>query len=89
MKITHPTGESYDLFPDTQIELSRFNPFFNDLGEQSVPISIPATSKNLKLLGHPERGDGSGKIIRRLNTQLQEGSFSIVGRQAILSAVKR
>ncbi|ULB33015.1 hypothetical protein [Proteiniphilum propionicum] len=86
MKITHPSGESYDLFPETQIELTRFNPFFNDLGEQSVPITIPATSKNLKLLNYPNRGDGSDKITRRLNVQLQEGAFSIVGRQAILSA---
>lgn len=86
MKIIHPSGESFDLFPDTEIELTRYNPFFNDLGEQSIPVSIPATQKNLQLLGHPDRVDNINKPDSRLNTQIQSGAFAVVGRQAILSA---
>lgn len=86
MKIIHPSGEFYDLYPNTEVELTRYNPFFNDLGEQSIPVSIPATQKNLQLLGHPDRADNINKPDSRLNTQIQSGSFSVVGRQAILSA---
>lgn len=86
MKITHPSGQAYDLFPDTEIELTRYNPFFNDLGEQSVPLSMPATVKNLQLLGHPHRADNVNKTGARLNTHIQSGTFAVAGRQAILSA---
>ena len=86
MKIIHPSGESYDLFPNTEIELTRYNPFFNDLGEQSIPISLPSTPKNLELLSHPHRGDGKMKPIKRLDAQIETSTFVIKARQAILSA---
>ncbi|NCB44091.1 MAG: hypothetical protein EOM59_15955 [Clostridia bacterium] len=86
MKITHPSGQAYDLFPDTEIELTRYNPFFNDLGEQSVPLSLPATVKNLQLLGHPGRADNVNKPAARINTHIQSGTFAVIARQAILSA---
>lgn len=86
MKITHPSGQNYELFPGTQLEITRYNPYFNELGEQSIPISIPATQKNLQLLGYPNRADNIKKLESRLDTQIQSGAFSIVGRQAILSA---
>lgn len=86
MKITHSTGENYDLFPDTEIELTRYNPFFNDLGEQSVPISIPSTAKNLQMIGNPDRADNANKTGSRIDAQIQSGIFSVKGRQAILSA---
>jgi hypothetical protein len=86
MKITHPSGQAYDLFPNTEIELTRYNPFFNDLGEQSIPLSMPSTVKNLHLLGHPDRADNINKPGARLNTNIQSGAFSVLGRQAILSA---
>lgn len=86
MKITHPSGEDYDLFPDTEIELTRYNPFFHELGEQSVPITLPSTSKNLQLLGNPERADNINKPASRLDVHLQSGVFAVKGRQAVLSA---
>lgn len=85
MKITHPSGQPYDLFPDTEIELVKYNPFFHELGEQSLPISIPATSKNLQMLGYPERADNVNKPTSRLDAHLQSGVYAVVGRQAILS----
>lgn len=89
MKITHPSGTNYDLYPDTDIELTRYNPFFNDLGEQSIPVSIPASAKNLQLFGYPERADNINKIASRLDVNIQSGSFSVNGRQAILSAQEK
>lgn len=86
MKIVHPSGTPYDLSPDTEIELTRYNPFFNELGEQSVPVSIPASRKNLSLLGYPERADNINKPASRLDAKIESGVFSVVCRQAILSA---
>ena len=86
MKIIHSSGEYYDLFPDTKIELTRYNPFLNEVGEQSIPISLPATSKNLALLNYPQRGDGKQKPVQRLDAQLQSATYIVKARQAILSA---
>lgn len=86
MKITHPSGIPYDLYPGTEVELTRYNPFFNELGEQSIPISIPSSAKNLQLLGRPERADNVKKPDSRINAKIQAGAFSVVARQAILSA---
>lgn len=88
MKITHASGEAYDLFPDTEIELIRYNPFFHKLGEQSVPVSLPASAKNLHMLGHPERVDNINKSPSRINAKIQSGVYSVAARQAILSAQK-
>lgn len=89
MKVTHPSGQDYDLYPNTKIEITRYNPFFHELGEQSVPVSIPATPKNLQLLGYPDRLDGINKPVSRLNTTIQSGAYSVAGRQAILSAQRK
>lgn len=89
MKVRHPSGQSYDLYPDTHIEITRFNPFFHLRGEQSLPVSIPATDKNLQLLGYPDRLDNINKPAFRINTTIQSGAYSVVGRQAILSAQRK
>lgn len=86
MKITHPSGDEYDLYPDTEIEVTRYNPFFHTLGEQSVPVSLPSTAKNLRILGNPERPENANKTASRIDAAIQSGAFSVVGRQAILSA---
>jgi len=86
MKITHASGETYDIFPGTEIELTRYNPFFHELGEQSVPISLPASVKNLALLDNPQRDDIKQKPTLRLDAQIQSGIYTFNARQAILSA---
>lgn len=86
MKITHPSGSSYDLHPGTELEITRFNPFFHELGEQSIPISMPASDRNLSILGHPDRPDNARKITTRLDATIQSGAFNVTCRQAILSA---
>ena len=39
MDIIHESGKAYDL-GDIQLALSRMNPFFNDYGEQSLPVTL-------------------------------------------------
>lgn len=86
MKIIHPSGQPYDLFPGTDIELTRYNPFFNELGEQSIPISLPGSPRNMELLNHPGRADNNIKSQSRIDAVIQSGAFSAKARQAILSA---
>lgn len=55
MKIINiPSGQAYQLTPDTQIEIERPNLFFNEWGEQSLPTDIPDTDLNRKLTGYPD-----------------------------------
>lgn len=89
MKVKHPSGEAYDLLPNTEIEFARYNPFFHELGEQSLPFTIPASQKNLDLLSHPHRADNFRKPLTGLDVQIESGTFNIVGRQAILSAQEK
>lgn len=89
MKITHPSGQDYDLHPGTELEITRYNPFFHELGEQSIPVTIPASPRNLHILGYPDRPDNTKKITTRLDSSIQSGAFSVTGRQAILSAQRK
>lgn len=89
MKITHSSGEEYDLTPGTQLEMSRVNPFFNDYGEQSLPITLPTTDKNRRLLVYPDDIAGISKMSQRTNAMIQQGVFSVPCRQAILSGNRK
>lgn len=90
MKIIHPSGESYDLKPDTALDMTRKNPFFNEYGEQSLPITLPATEKNRRLTGYPDDlANISKHTTRRLDATIQSGIFSIKSRQAILSGQRK
>lgn len=86
MKIIHASGEAYELKPDTHLELTRTNPFFHQIGEQSLPISLPGSAHNFTLLQQPQRTDNRKKLSSRIDTQVQSGIFVVNARQAILSA---
>ncbi len=86
MKITHPSGQAYDLPPGFTLELNRTNPFFHETGEQSMPCSLPASARNVDLLGHPSNIANSKKVNTRLDVTIEAGPFFINARQAILSA---
>lgn len=89
MKITHASGEAYDLSPGTQLEIERTNPFFNDYGEQSLPITLPPTDKNRRLSSFPDDISGVSKMSQRADAMVQHGVFSIPARQAILSGNRK
>ena len=55
MKITNSkTGKSYQLAPGTQLEVERPNLFFNEWGEQTLPVDIPSSDYNEEALGYPD-----------------------------------
>lgn len=86
MKITHSSGNELKLNPGTVLEMERTNPFFNDYGEQSLPVKLPADAHNRFILGFPDDLAGMDKMPSRSDATIQEGVYSIRCRQAILSA---
>ena len=54
MKMTNlKKGEAYQLHPFAQLSIERTNPFFNEYGEASVPVDLPCSPHNLRLLDFP------------------------------------
>lgn len=78
-------AQSYQLTPGTQLEVERTNPFFNDYGEQTVPVSLPASPHNCMLLDHPELAGRKAKATA-INALIQDGAYCAECRQYVLSA---
>lgn len=86
MRITNlEKGEDYNLKPDTKIQVERTNPFFNDFGEQTTPLELPASERNRRLLGFP---DSFGRRVKMtaVDVAIQDGEYFAQCRQMVLSA---
>ena len=86
MKITNlEKSEDYNLRPGTQIQIERTNPFFNDYGEQTAPLELPASERNRRLLGFP---DSFGRRVKMspADVTIQDGEYFAQCRQVVLSA---
>lgn len=78
-------GENYNLSPDTQIQVERTNPFFNNYGEQTTPLSLPASEKNRRLLGFPDTF-GRREKMSPVDVAISDGEYFAQCRQIVLSA---
>lgn len=87
MRLTTEKGE-LDLPKDISITLEKKNPFFNDEGDASLPITLPPTDNNLKILGWMNRTDRYDKYSASVNATLQEGTLSKNGNLIIGSLSK-
>lgn len=86
MRITNlDRGEDYDLRPDTQIQVERTNPFFNDYGEQTTPLELPASERNRRLLGFPDSFGRRAKMSP-VDAAISDGEYFAQCRQMVLSA---
>lgn len=89
MRITNlEKGEVYHLSEGTKIEIERTNPFFNDYGEQSVPLDLPGTEHNRRLLGYPDIF-GRREKMQTAEVSIQDGEYHAQCRQFVLSATRR
>ena len=87
MKIINTqAGQAYDLEPGTQIEMERTNLFFNEWGEQSVPMELPDTDRNRALCGYPDLAANVKRPSADIPCRIQDGAFCQPARQAILGA---
>jgi hypothetical protein len=87
MKIVHtPSGKAYHLDPDTQLEVERTNPFFNDAGEQTLPLTLPDSDHNRAILGYPDALANIKKPGQNIDATISDGEYFTPCRQAILGA---
>lgn len=90
MKITHTeTGQSYHLKPGTQLEVERTNLFFNEWGEQTIPVELPDTDDNRAMLGYPDKLANKKKPPTRIPVTIEDGDYFMPCRQAILEAQRK
>lgn len=85
MQIRLISGEAFDLPTDFTIDISRVNPFFAEYGEHSIPVTLPPTPTNTRLLGFP--GDiGVGAQRSRYDVSIEDGAFFFTAKMILLSA---
>ena len=88
MKIKNlQSGMAYQLSPDTQLKVERTNPFFNEYGEQTVPVSLPDTASNRLALGLPGWISNSRKPSQMIPVTIQDGEYFMECRQALLGVI--
>mgnify|MGYP000010853694 FL=1 len=84
MKIINTeSGKAYQLFPDTELSVERTNPFFNDYGEQTLPVSLPDSEYNRSIMNQPDKVNRKNKVTFH-DTSIQDGEYFVPCRQAIL-----
>lgn len=86
MKITNlDKGKTYQLGEGVKLEVERTNPFFNDYGESTSPLDIPASDYNRMILGYPDTF-GLREKMMAANVSIEDGEYFAQCRQIILSA---
>lgn len=86
MKITNlDKGKAYQLGEDAKLEVERTNPFFNDYGETTTPLDIPASDYNRMILNYPDTFGLREKMVAT-NVSIEDGEYFAQCRQIILSA---
>ena len=86
MKITNlDKGKTYQLGEGAKLEVERTNPFFNDYGETTTPLDIPASDYNRMILGYPDTFGLREKLVAA-NVSIEDGEYFAQCRQIILSA---
>lgn len=83
-------GEAIDLPSGFSIEIEDSNPIFNDRGSQSIPATVPATRRNIRLLGAPHRIDtGFDPNFPEQSAEVVEGPYIRSGVLNITEAGKK
>ena len=86
MKITNlDKGKTYQLGEGAKLEVERTNPFFNDYGETTTPLDIPASDYNRMILGYPDTF-GLREKMEAANVSIEDGEYFAQCRQIVLSA---
>ena len=87
MKLVTPQGQ-LDLPEDFSLTIERTNPLLSDEGDRSIPVTLPATPKNLAILGHKERIDRAYRYTNKADAILQVGPVQKRG-QLVIDSVQR
>lgn len=87
MRLITKNGE-LDLPEDFSFEIEKCSTFFSSDGEQSIPVTLPATPRNLAALGQPLRMAGSRSALTRVDAVLHAGVMQRHG-QLVISGASR
>ena len=87
MRLITKNGE-LDLPEDFSFEIEKCSTFFSSEGEQSIPVTLPATPRNLAALGQPLRMAGSRSALTRVDAVLHAGVMQRHG-QLVISGASR
>lgn len=69
-------GETLDLPKGFSIDIEDSSPVFNDRGSQSIPATVPATGRNIRILGMPHRPDtGWNPNLPRKTADISCGTY--------------
>lgn len=82
-------GEILDIPASFSIEIEDSSPIFNDRGSQSVPVTVPVTRRNLRLLEAPHRLDSASdpNAPERL-VEVRAGAYCRRGKMNVTEASK-
>ena len=87
MKIVNQeTGESYQLNAGTRLEVERPNLFFSEYDEQSLPVEMPDTAKNRRMMGYPDQVANVRRPRTDIPCLIEDGGFVKPCRQAVIAA---
>lgn len=81
MRIITDIGQ-YDLPANFVLELERKNPFFSKIGEKSIPVTLPITPNNLKIIGY-NKLDSKNKPVTSLDVLIEDGVTRLFAKQVI------
>ena len=82
-------GEALDLPSGFSMEVEDTNPIFNDRGSQSLPATVPATRRNIRLLAAPHRPDADiDPNLPARTVEVVEGAYIRRGTMNITEAGK-
>jgi len=76
-------GIDFDLPSDFAVELTKYNEMLSDAGEQTAPVTIPDSPKNLKLCGYANRLDGYYKPMSDIDVMAVDGISSRLANLSI------
>lgn len=85
MRLITKNGE-LDLPEDFSFEVEKQSTFFSDEGEQSLPVTLPATPRNLTALGQPLRLAGSRSPLTSIDAVLHAGVMQRHGQLIVSGA---
>jgi len=85
MRIIQDNGE-YEIPSDFELEFEETNPFFCEQGSRSMPVKLPYSEHNLKLLGRPERFARADKLRSEFAVSIYCGAIQKTGKQVVFSA---
>lgn len=87
--IDDTTDREFNIGEGFTMELSKTNPFLTEEGSQSIPINLPPTDNNLKIIGSIHRGVWTKRPVRRMDVIVQHGAVNLRGVLVIESAHRK